>query len=124
MTTEELIEQVKEGKAFQGKNELIRHYQGKRLTLAEAITAHCYECSGYWDNGAEDCGIPTCPLYPYAPYSDVKAPKKLYSDETKAKMRHRTITSKIEGSCTGTDAVENHPGMNRLTGIAGLRMED
>jgi hypothetical protein len=96
MTTDELIAQVKEGKAFQGRTELIKHYQGKRLTLSEAITANCYECTGYYDSGAEDCGIPTCPLYPYAPYSVLKAPKRLLSEETKAKMRHPTITRGIE----------------------------
>src|SRR5208283_1557108 len=97
-----------EGKAFQGKNELIRHYQGKRLTLAEAIKANCYECMGYYDNGAEDCGCPLCPLYPYAPYSDVKAPKRLLSDETKAKMRGRMIAGKTKRSRTTPGSVEKH----------------
>lgn len=95
VTNDELIAQTQEGKAFQGKQELIRHYQGKRLTMSEAIKANCYECMGYYDAGAEDCGCPQCPLYPFAPYSDVKTPKRLLSDATKAKMRERAVTTKL-----------------------------
>jgi hypothetical protein len=98
MTTDERIAQAKKGKAFQGKNELIRHYQGKRLTLSQAIKAYCYDCSGYYDGGAEECGVAHCPLHPYAPYSTSKAPKRLLSEASKAKMRGRAITRKIEGS--------------------------
>jgi hypothetical protein len=108
ITTDELIAQAREGKAFQGRQELIRHYQGKRLTLAEAIKAHCYECTGYYDDGAEDCGIPSCPLYPYAPYSDMKAPKRLLSEESKAKMRGRMLASKTKRSRTTPGSTEKH----------------
>jgi hypothetical protein len=87
MTASELIAQAGKGKALPGKNELIRHYQGKRLTPSQAIKAYCYDCSGYYDGGAGDCGVPTCPLYPYAPYSNVKAPKELLADKSKAKSR-------------------------------------
>jgi len=100
ITNTELIAQAQEGKAFQGKQELIRHYRGKRLTLAEAITANCYECMGYYDAGAEDCGCPQCPLYPYGPYSKVKAPKRLLSEVTKAKMRERAVTTNLKRSRT------------------------
>lgn len=96
MTANELIAQAGKGKAFQGKNELIRHYRGKRLTIAQAVKAYCYDCSGYYNDGAEDCGIPTCPLYPYAPYSNVKAPKKLLSDKNKPKARTRIKKHKVD----------------------------
>jgi hypothetical protein len=108
MKIDELIAQAEEGKAFQGKNELIRHYQGKRLTLSEAVKANCYECMGYYDGGAEDCGVPSCPLYPYAPYSDVKAPKKALSEGTRAKMRDRMNARKMEGSGATLLAAEKH----------------
>ena len=96
MTTDELIAQAGKGKAFQGKNELIRHYGGKRLTLSQAIKAYCYDCSGYYDGGTEDCGVLTCPLHPYAPYSNGKAPKKLLSDKSKAKLRTKTTRRTID----------------------------
>jgi hypothetical protein len=108
MTNDELIAQAEEGKAFQGRNELIRHYEGKRLTLSEAIKAHCYECTGYYDGGAEDCGNRSCPLYPYAPYSEFKAPKRQLSDETRANLRGRMVSRKTEGSGAVLPGGEDH----------------
>ena len=87
VTNDELIAQTQEGKAFQGKQELIRHYQGKRLTMSEAIKANCYECMGYYDAGAEDCGCPQCPLYPFAHTRDVKTPKGFY----RTRLRQRCV---------------------------------
>ena len=100
-TNQELIEQIeKTGKAFQGKQELIRYYKGQRLTLSEAVKAHCYDCMGYFDNGAEDCEIPQCPLYPFAPYtpSSLRAPKKRLSEEVRAKLRENLKKTKRGGS--------------------------
>lgn len=108
MTANELIAQAGKGKALQGKNELIKHYRGKRLTLSQAIKAYCYDCSGYYDGGAGDCGVPTCPLYPYAPYSNVKAPKELLSDKSKAKPRTRTKKRKTEHLNTLLPGVEGY----------------
>ena len=90
---EDRIKQTKEGKAFRGKNELIKHYRGKRITMSEAIKAKCYDCCGGYDDGASDCEVVDCPLHPYAPYSANKAPKKLLTEETKVKMRERAKTS-------------------------------
>ena len=35
------------GKTARGKNELLKHLSGQRLTLKQAVNAHCYDCIGY-----------------------------------------------------------------------------
>lgn len=87
MTKDELIKQAQDGPHFQGREELVKHYQGKRLTQREAIKAHCYDCTGYYSGGAGDCEIHTCPLYPFAPYSAPdKKVKKSISDEQRERL--------------------------------------
>ena len=57
----------------QGKNELLSHFAGERLTKQQSITAFCYQCmGGYGDGEARDCNNPPCPLYPYHPYNPVR----------------------------------------------------
>lgn len=52
----------------QGRNELRKHLDGKRLTRHAAIKAKCYDCMGGFTDGKQDCRIPACPLYPWMPY--------------------------------------------------------
>lgn len=59
---------IREAGRFQGKRELMRHMEGKRLTRALAMKAKCFECTGGYQDGAADCGIPDCPLHPYMPF--------------------------------------------------------
>ena len=62
------IDGVKRGGKFQGRLELLRHLEGKRLTQREAIKAHCYDCMGHYSGGAEDCQSDVCSLRPFMPY--------------------------------------------------------
>lgn len=55
-----------------GKNELLKHLAGDRLTLKQAIQSKCYECNGYYVDGKADCKMPDCPLYPFMPYNPGK----------------------------------------------------
>ena len=55
----------KDGLKARGKEELITHLQGGRLTHRQAIQAHCYDCMGYFADGRADCEMPRCPLYPF-----------------------------------------------------------
>jgi len=57
------------GKTARGKSELIKHLEGKRLTLKQAINAHCYDCMGYFADGKVDCEMPACPLHPVMSYN-------------------------------------------------------
>lgn len=68
-----MIEPIKNirqnGKSARGQKELLKHLSGQRLTLKQAINAHCYDCTGFYDDGRVDCLMPHCPLHPYMPYN-------------------------------------------------------
>lgn len=68
------ISQIKEfGKECQGKKEYIKFLQGEPVNRTAAIKAKCYDCCGFFEDGRVDCQDPTCPLYPYFPYSSDKS---------------------------------------------------
>ena len=56
------------GTARVGRSEYLHYLSGKRITRGDAIKAKCYDCMGYYVNGAADCEITDCPLYPWMPY--------------------------------------------------------
>ncbi len=58
------------GISAQGRNELIAHRQGRRITRNQAIKAKCYECTGGYADGKGDCGIADCPLYNFMAYRE------------------------------------------------------
>lgn len=66
------IDEVKErGLQGKGKNEILQHLEGgKVINKGDAIKAKCYECTGYYADGKDDCQMPMCPLYPYMPYKE------------------------------------------------------
>ena len=67
---EKMIETIeKEGGANKGKNELLKYLGGGRLTARQACLARCYDCMAFGADGRQDCGIETCALYPFMPYS-------------------------------------------------------
>ena len=65
---------IQDGKAGQGKKELLNHFEGKKLTFLQAIKAKCYDCMSCYVDGRVDCEIPLCPLYPFMPYSRRSCP--------------------------------------------------
>lgn len=56
------------GKRFTGRKEYLEILRGQHSTPRKRILAMCYECSGYYEDGAEDCGNKDCPLYGVMPY--------------------------------------------------------
>lgn len=68
MTTETHIYGVK----AKGKQELISHLAGRKLTRSQAILGKCYDCVCGYADGKRDCGIKDCTLYPFMPYKDIK----------------------------------------------------
>ncbi len=74
---------IENGKRFKGQAYLLRHLDGKSLTRNQAIAAKCYECMGYYTDGAQDCEIPDCPLYKFMPFrgKTAKAAKLEISEE-------------------------------------------
>ena len=59
----------RQGKAAHGQKELIRHLSGERLTLKQAVNAHCYDCMGFYADGKVDCQMPKCSLHPFMAYN-------------------------------------------------------
>jgi hypothetical protein len=60
----------KVGKKAKGKMELLKHLEGKWITIWEAVSAKCYECSRFYTSGEpRDCRNPDCPLYDFHPYN-------------------------------------------------------
>jgi hypothetical protein len=108
MTTDERIAQAKEDRAFQGKKRTDPALPGQAAHAISGSQSYCYDCSGYYDGGAEDCGVAHCPLQPYAPYSASKAPKRLLSEVSRAKMRLQTVTRKIEDSEVALPGLGKH----------------
>jgi len=57
------------GKTAQGKKEILKHLEGQRLTLKQAVNAHCFDCMGFYADGKQDCKISKCPLHPFMAYN-------------------------------------------------------
>tara|TARA_B100001964_G_scaffold244234_1_gene324883 strand:- start:415 stop:624 length:210 start_codon:yes stop_codon:yes gene_type:complete len=63
-----MTDSFKYGITAQGRNELKKHLEGKKITYKQAVLGKCYECNlGYCD-GKVSCEIPDCPLFQYMPY--------------------------------------------------------
>lgn len=77
------------GKAARGQKELIKHLSGDRLTLKQAVNAHCYDCTGFYADGKIDCSMPACPLHPFMPYNQnrEKRTSRTMSNAHMEKMR-------------------------------------
>jgi len=88
MKLDELEERVnKYGTGRKGRSEMLKYAQGNRLTASQSIKAKCYDCMGYYSDGDEDCGVITCPLYPFMPYRTGGVQKsRVMSEATKAKI--------------------------------------
>ena len=73
-----------------GRAELIKHLKGVPLTMKQAISGKCYDCLGYFADGAEDCKTPDCSLYPFMPYNPNRKKKvSNMSDERKRELSER-----------------------------------
>jgi hypothetical protein len=77
------------GKTARGQKELIKHLEGHRLTLRQAVNAKCYDCTGFYADGKDDCCMPGCSLYPFMAYNQnrEKGSKRAMSTEHMEKMR-------------------------------------
>ena len=56
------------GKSAKGKMYLLKYLDGVTPTLRGGVLAKCYECTNGYADGKIDCGITSCPLYPFMPY--------------------------------------------------------
>ncbi|MGD0236848.1 MAG: hypothetical protein ABSC55_20200 [Syntrophorhabdales bacterium] len=83
----------KNGTAARGKREYLAFLRGERLTLKQRVLANCYECTGMYTDGREDCEqMETCVFHVYMPYRKNGAVKeRTLSKETKAKLREAQL---------------------------------
>lgn len=58
----------KYGIQVKGRNECIKIHRGEKVSIQAAVKAKCYECMGYYSDGARDCEMPECELYAWMPY--------------------------------------------------------
>jgi len=63
---------VKYGLTARGKQELLKYLGGGKLTRKEAMLGKCFECTNGYADGKVDCGIESCPLYPFMPFGACK----------------------------------------------------
>jgi len=64
------LSDVKNGKQAQGKADLIKFLQGKKITPLRALKAKCYECTCGYEDGKIDCGVQDCPSHQFMPYKN------------------------------------------------------
>ncbi|MGD0233346.1 MAG: hypothetical protein ABSC55_02295 [Syntrophorhabdales bacterium] len=83
----------KNGTAARGKREYLAFLRGEHLTLKQRVLANCYECTGMYTDGREDCDqMETCVFHVYMPYRKNGAMKeRTLSGETKAKLKEAQL---------------------------------
>lgn len=127
-TMDRLTDVRKNGRQHaKGRKELLAHLEGTQLTQRQMIQAKCYDCTGYYADGKQDCSMPDCPLYPLMPYrkgekyrsrtagagEKKKRPKRMDSG-----MRQNTLSLPRTMPCTGVC------GTKPLEGIPNHRSDD
>lgn len=88
MTTTNMEWVEKNGTTARGKREYLAFLRGQHHTLKHRVLANCYEYTGMYTGGREDCQVETCAFHVYMPYRKNGVVKeKILSGETKAKLR-------------------------------------
>jgi len=80
----------RQGKTARGQKELLKHLQGERLTLKQAVNAYCYDCAGFFADGKVDCGLKHCSLHPFMAYNENRLKKtnnRKLTDDNKEKLQ-------------------------------------
>lgn len=91
---EKIISNIKRyGKTAQGKNELLKHLKGEKLTLRQATLARCYDCMGFYSDGKQDCKMPKCPLHPFMAYNEnkLKRTSRPMEEDNKGKLQAASV---------------------------------
>jgi hypothetical protein len=82
----------KHGTTAQGKKEYLAFLRGDNLTMKQRVLANCFQCTGMYTDGREDCQMEECTFHVYMPYRKGGVVKvRTVSEETKAKMREARL---------------------------------
>ena len=88
MTTTRMEWVEKNGTAARGKWEYLAFLRGQHLTMKQRVLANCYQCTGMYTDGREDCEVETCAFHLHMPYRKNGVVKeRALSGETKARLR-------------------------------------
>lgn len=63
-----MSDSIKHGVTAQGRKELKKYLEGKKITYKQGALGKCYECNLGYSDGKCDCEIQSCPLYGFMPY--------------------------------------------------------
>jgi hypothetical protein len=84
------FEMVEKAPAHRGKTEYLKYLAGEHISLKQQILAKCYDCMGYYVDGAADCELFSCALYSTMPYGKRKhSSKRSMTPENKEKLIER-----------------------------------
>lgn len=72
-----------------GNKEHQLYEDGYLLSAHESIHAKCAECNGFWVDGAFDCEVKECSLYPYHPYRKLDLDLKPRSSRPKKELTEK-----------------------------------
>jgi len=70
-----------------GVKALQKYNKGEPLSMKQSVYAKCAECMGSFEDGACDCEVTGCPLYPYMPYGTIKKKKAIKMDKESVEKR-------------------------------------
>jgi hypothetical protein len=76
----DLLERIKNVPNTPGVRFLEKYWRGEELHLSQMILAKCADCTCYYVDGREDCGMEDCPLHPRMPYRNHKPPRYIRPD--------------------------------------------
>ena len=54
-----------------GERYLKKYREGGKITLKQAVIAHCYDCMAGYADGKLNCEIKDCSLFPWMPYKRI-----------------------------------------------------
>jgi hypothetical protein len=96
---EKIISEIKrQGKTAKGRQELLKHLDGGRLTLKQAVFARCYDCAGFFADGKVDCGLKHCSLHPFMAYNENRAKKTTSRTASTAHMEKMRAARRQESN--------------------------
>ncbi len=98
MNTDRIKSIRRQGKAARGQKELIKHLSGERLTLKQAVYAHCYDCCGFFSDGKIDCGLKHCSLHPFMAYNQNRAKKTTSRTLSNAHMEKMRAARRLQAN--------------------------
>lgn len=78
-----LNEVLEHGALIGGHRPFVNFLKGKKTTPRDAISAYCYDCQAWFEDGKAPCIDPLCPLFAWAPFTHPKKPKSSAKDPTK-----------------------------------------